>query len=230
MLFRSLVAVVGLVAAAGAGELACFAIFMTAPAMGPEPAEKLLYYGRRDLLYGAVLTEEAHYDLHLGFDADLGRIGPLGILGQRAFDQVGEGGVAVSSHLLEEGALAATELLSRLPCKSMGGFLVFGLQALSLDLLVIIVIEVPTGRFDAWIRRLIDVNFDISLYVDGYISFGCLGLGHYETPVIARLFGRAGRWWAARCGANKIQQIYSKTTAIVLYINLQQFTRLKYHK
>jgi hypothetical protein len=92
----ALVAVVGLVAAAGAGELACFAIFMTAPAMGPQSAKELLYYGRRDMLYGAVLTEEAHYDLHLGFDADLGRIGPLGILGQRAFDQVGEGGVAVS--------------------------------------------------------------------------------------------------------------------------------------
>jgi|TARA_B110000495_G_scaffold129747_1_gene112910 hypothetical protein len=52
----------------------------------------------------------------------------------------------------------------------MGGFLVFGLQALSLDLLVIVVIEIPAGRFDAGIRRLIDVNFDISLYVDGYIS------------------------------------------------------------
>ena len=97
----ALVAVVGLVAAAGAGELARFAIHMTAPSMRPEPVEELLYYGRGDLLHGAVLTEEAHYDLHLGFDADLGRIGPLGILGQRAFDQVGEGGVAVSSHLLE---------------------------------------------------------------------------------------------------------------------------------
>ena len=133
----ALVAVVGLVAAAGAGELARFAIHMTAPSMRPEPAEELLYYGRRDLLYGAVLTEEAHYDLHLGFDANLGRIGPLGIFGQRAFDEVGEGGVAVSSHLLEEGALAAIQLLSCLPCESMGGFLVFGLQALSLDLLII---------------------------------------------------------------------------------------------
>ena len=226
----ALVAVVGLIAAAGAGELARFAIFMTAPSMGPEPAEELLYYGRRDLLYGAVLTEEVHYDLHLSFDANLGRIGPFGILGQRAFDEVGEGGVAVSSHLLEEGALAATELLGGLPCKSMGGFLVFGLQALSLDLLVIVVIDIPTGRFDTGIRRLIDVNFDISFYVDGDISFGCLGLGHYETPVIARLFCRAGRWWAARCGANKIQQIYSKTTAIMLYINLQQITKLKYYK
>jgi hypothetical protein len=117
--------------------LARFAIFMTASAMRPEPAEELLYYGRRDLLYGAVLTEEAHCDLHLGFDANLGRIGPLGILGQRAFDEVGEGGVAVGSHLLEEGALAATELLSRLPCEAMGGFLVFGLQGLSLDLLIL---------------------------------------------------------------------------------------------
>ena len=90
---------------------------------------------------------------------------------------MGEGGVAVSSHLLEEGALAATELLSRLPCESMGGFLVFGLQALSLDLLVIVVIDIPTGRFDAGIRRLKDVYFDISLYVDGDISFGCLGAG-----------------------------------------------------
>ena len=97
----ALVAVEGLVAAAGAGELARFAIFMTASAMRPEPAEELLYYGRRDLLHGAVLTEEAHYDPHLGFDANLSRIGPLGILGQRAFDEVGEGGVAVSSHLLE---------------------------------------------------------------------------------------------------------------------------------
>jgi hypothetical protein len=38
---------------------------------------------------------------------------------------------------LEEGALAATELLSRLPCEAMGGFLVFGLQGLSLDLLIL---------------------------------------------------------------------------------------------
>ena len=223
----ALVAVVGLVAAAGAGKLARFAIFMTAPAMRPEPAEELLYYGRRDLLHGAILTEEVHYDLHLGFDANSGRIGPLWILGQRAFDQVGEGGVAVSSNLLEKGALAATELLSRLPCESMGGFLVFGLQALSLDLLVIVVIDIPTGRFDAGIRRLIDVNFNVSLDVDRDISFGCLGLSHYETPVFARLFGRAGRWRSARYGANKIQQIYSKTTAIMLYINLQQFTKLK---
>ncbi len=171
----ALVAVVGLVAAAGAGELARFAIFMTAPAIRPEPAEELLYYGRRDLLYGAILTEEVHYDLHLGFDANLGRIGPLGILGQRAFDEVGEGGVAVSSHLLEEGALAATELLSGLPCKSMGGFLVFGLQALSLDLLIVIVIEIPTGRFDAGIRRLIDVNFDVSSTLTGIYPLGALG-------------------------------------------------------
>ena len=127
-----------------------------------------MYYGRCDLLHGAVLTEEAHYDLHLGFDANLGRIGPLGILGQRAFDQVGEGGVAVSSHLLEEGALAATELLSRLPCQAMGGFLVFGLQALSLDLLVIIVIEIPTGRSDAWIRRLTGPHQADAAHIDVY--------------------------------------------------------------
>ena len=103
----ALVAVVGLIAAAGAGELARFAIFMTAPAMGPEPAEELLYYGRGDLLYGAILTEEAHYDLHLGFDANPGGIGPLGILGEGAFDQVGEGRIAVGSYLMEEGPLAA---------------------------------------------------------------------------------------------------------------------------
>ena len=163
------------IAAAGAGKLARFAIFMTAPAIRPEPAEELLYYGRRNLQHWAVFTEEVHYDLHLGFDANLSRIGPLGILGQRAVDQVGEGGVAVSSHLLEEGALAATELLGGLPCKSMGGFLVFGLQALSLDLLVIVVIDIPTGRFDTGIRRLIDVNFDVSSTLTGIYPLGALG-------------------------------------------------------
>ena len=57
----ALVAVVGLVAAAGAGELAGFTIFMTAPAMRSEPAEELLYYGRRDLLHGASCQAQAWF-------------------------------------------------------------------------------------------------------------------------------------------------------------------------
>ena len=138
---------------------------------------------RRDLLHGAILTEEAHYYLHLGFDADLGGIGPLGIFGEGAFDQMGEGGIAVGSYVMEEGTLAAVELLGGLLGEAMGGLLVLGLQAVAVDLLTILVIDVPARGFDAGVRGLIDIDLDFTIDVEGDIAFGGLGLGHDRLPL-----------------------------------------------
>ena len=62
---------------------------------------------------------------------------------------MGEGGIAVGSYLMEEGPLAAVELLGGLPGETVGGLLVLGLQALAVNLLTIKVIYIPAGGFDA---------------------------------------------------------------------------------
>ena len=59
---------------------------------------------------------------------------------------------------------------------------------------------------------------------------GALGWGITKLPFLHDYSVEPGGCVAARYGANKIQQIYSKTTAIMLYINLQQFTKVKYYK
>jgi hypothetical protein len=65
----------------------------------------------------------------------------------------------------------------------VGGFLVFGLQALAVDLLTVIVIDVPARGFDGGVRGLVDIDFDFTIVVDGDIAFGGLGLGHDRLPL-----------------------------------------------
>ena len=96
---------------------------------------------------------------------------------------MGEGGIAVGPYLVEEGALAAVELFGSFPGQPMGRLLVLSLQAVAVDLLTIIVIDIPTRGFDAGVRGLVDIDFDLTIDVDGDIAFGGFGLGHGRPPL-----------------------------------------------
>ena len=93
---------------------------------------------------------------------------------------MGEGRIAVGPYLVEEGALAAVELFGSFAGQPMGRLLVLSLQAVAVDLLVI---DIPTRGFDAGVRGLVDIDFDLTIDIDGDIAFGGFGLGHGRLPL-----------------------------------------------
>jgi len=45
----------------------------------------------------------------------------------------------------------------------MSGFLILRLQAVAVNFLVIVVIDVPARGFDAWVGGLVDVDFNVPI-------------------------------------------------------------------
>ena len=76
---------------------------------------------------------------------------------------MGEGRIAVGPYLVEEGALAAVELFGSFPGQPMGRLLGLSLQAVAVDLLTIIVIDIPARGFDTGVRGSFG-SYDHSYY------------------------------------------------------------------
>ena len=74
----------------------------------------------------------------------------------------------------------------------MGRLLVLSLQAVAVDLLTIIVIDIPTRGFDAGVRGLVDIDFDLTIDVDGDIAFGGFWVGPWSAPAVV------GDWWVVK--------------------------------